>query len=607
MYLRTVDSEWFRLRLTGLVVITVAIFLILFVRLVYLQVIVGEEMHRFSLNNCIRLQDLDPQRGLIFDRTGTLLVDNRPAFDLYIVTKDAKPVDDTLEKLAHYTGIPLEALNKSLRKYRGIGPYKPILLMQDIGRDMLAAIEVHKYDLPGIGVNVKPRRHYIDEESAAHLVGYLSEISAADFRSGNYPGRQPGDFIGKSGVEKAYDTYLTGEHGGQQVEVDATGRIVRVINVVEAKPGNNLVLTLDHDVQKTTESLLKDDAGAAVAVDPNSGRILAMASSPSFNQNVFVDGMSTKVWQELISNPHHPMENKAIQGQYPPASTFKIITAMAALEEGVIDANTIFRCPGYFTFGDRTFRCWRKSGHGALNVVQALEQSCDVFFYQAGVKLGVDRIAWYARASGLGAKTGIGLENENSGLVPTAAWKLKRFGIPWQQGETLSIAIGQGYNLVTPLQMAILAAAVGNGGTRYRPLLVDAIKTADGQTIFQEMPERMGQLPLSPDNLALIRQGLYGVVNGPRGTARGIREKDYAISGKTGTAQLVGRRSEDDGDGDSDVPEIKDHAWFVAYAPSDAPRIAVAVIVEHGEHGSSAAAPIAQQMIAAYLRPGIGG
>lgn len=601
MYLRTVDNEWFRLRLTGLVVITVATFLVLFVRLVYLQVIVGEEMQRYSLNNCIRLQGLDPQRGLIFDRNGTLLVDNRPAFDVSVVAKDAKPVKETLAKLAGYTGIPLGELTRQFRKRRGGGAYKPILLKQDIGRDMLAAIEVHKFDLPGIVVNIKPRRHYIEEESAAHLLGYLSEISAAELRSGAYPGRQSGDFIGKSGVEKAYDAYLTGEHGGQQVEVDATGRVVRVLKVVKAKPGNNLYLTLDNAVQRTAEALLKGSAGAAVAIDPGTGRVLAMASSPSFDQNIFVDGMSNEMWQALISNPHHPMENKAIRGQYPPASTFKIVTAMAGLEEAVIDAESTVHCPGYLTFGDRTFRCWKKTGHGTVNVVEALAQSCDVFFYQVGVKLGVDRLAWYARACGLGAKTGVAIENENIGLVPTADWKLRRFGIPWQQGETLSIAIGQGYDLVTPIQMAVLAAAVGNGGVRYRPLLVDAIKTPEGQTLYQDVPEHIGTLPWSEETLALVRQGLFDVVNGPRGTARRIRHKAYPISGKTGTAQLVGRKTDDAAEGDGAETEIKDHAWFVAYAPSEAPRIAVAVIVEHGEHGSSAAAPIAGAMIEVYL------
>jgi penicillin-binding protein 2 len=329
-----------------------------------------------------------------------------------------------------------------------------------------------------------------------------------------------------------------------------------------------------------------------------------MASSPSFNQNVFVDGLSNTAWQALISNPQHPMENKALRGQYPPASTFKIVTAMAGLEEGVIDATTTFHCPGYFTFGDRTFRCWKKHGHGTVDVVQALAQSCDVFFYQVGVKLGVDRLAWYSRACGLGIKSGVSLENENAGLIPTAAWKLRRFGIPWQQGETLSIAIGQGYNLVTPLQMAVMTAAVGNGGIRYRPLLVDAVKTPDGQTVFQEVPEPVGQLPVSAETLALVRQGLFEVVHGARGTARGIRKKAYTTSGKTGTAQLVGRQSDEETGEDSEIPEVKDHAWFVAYAPSANPKIAVAVIVEHGEHGSSAAAPIAKEMIALYLKPG---
>ena len=600
-YLNTVDSEWFKQRLISTVLIAVAAFVILFARLFYLQLVEGERLRLLSVNNRIRLQNIDPSRGLIFDRNGVRIADNRPAFNVYITLKDAQPVAETLEKLAGYTDFPITELQEKIKRNKGRGAYKPILIRPDISRDILAAIEVHKFDLPGITVNVKPRRHYLDRHGAAHLVGYLSEINAKELKAGKHPGCRSGDFIGKFGVEKAHENYLRGHHGGRQVEVDARGRVIRPLKTVAARPGHNLILTLDQQVQARAETMLAGKAGAAVAIEPDTGRILALASSPAFNQNAFVDGMSGEQWRALNSNPDHPMVNKAIQGTYPPASTYKIVTAIAGLEEGVIEADTTFQCPGHFKFGDRVFRCWKKGGHGKVNVVQALEQSCDVFFYQVGLKLGIDRLAWHAKACGLGAHTGIKLDREKIGLIPTAAWKKRRFGIPWQQGETLSVAIGQGYNLVTPLQMAVLTAAIANGGTRYRPTILDRIEMASGEQLYENTPEITGQLSLNPATLALVREGLFDVVQGEAGTARRTRTKGVNISGKTGTAQVVAMKSEDEEDAAEVQDRHKDHAWFVAYAPSESPQIAVAVIVEHGEHGSSAAAPIAKDMILAFL------
>jgi penicillin-binding protein 2 len=305
----------------------------------------------------------------------------------------------------------------------------------------------------------------------------------------------------------------------------------------------------------------------------------------------------------LISDPMHPLENKAIQGEYPPASTYKIIAAAAGLEEGVIDANTSFFCPGFLKFGNRSYRCWKKWGHGDVDILKALSESCDVYFYKVGQELGVDRLAWYARAFGLGERTGIDLDHEGGGLVPTAQWKKKRVGVSWQKGETLSVVIGQGFNLTTPLQMAMVAATVGNGGIRYRPKIVKTIRTAGGEVVFESTPEVVGRLPVSEKTLQLVREGLFKVVNDRHGTAWRSRLDGIVMCGKTGTAQVVGRR-DDDADGDGEGDPIKDHAWFVAYAPEEDPRIAVAVIVEHGEHGSSAAAPVAAEMIRFYISGG---
>lgn len=601
-YLKTADTDWYKQRITGVIICALAAFVVLFIRLIYLQVIMGDEYRRLSLNNSIRLQSIDPARGWLYDRNSDLLVDNRPSFDVNITLKDAEPLQRTLAKLSRYLQTPADTLLSQIKQTRGASAYQPRLLKQDVGRNTLAAIEVNKFNLPGVSVDVNLRRHYIYGRMAAHLIGYLSEISPAELKSGLYPGSRSGDLIGKFGAEKVYENSLRGKRGGRQVEVNANGLVVRILKTVDAEPGHYVFLTIDQRLQHRTEALLDGVVGAAVAIEPGTGQILALASSPSFDQNVFVGGISHEQWDSLISNPFRPMSNRAIQGEYPPGSTYKIITALAGLEEGVIDDQTTFNCPGYYRFGNRVYRCWKKGGHGKVDIIKAVEESCDVFFYQVGQRLGVDRLAWYAKAFGLGSPTGIFLDQEAHGLIPTAAWKKKRTGIPWQGGETLSVAIGQGFNLATPLQMAVLAATVGNGGNRYRPMILSSIKLADGQILQKNEPRLTGKLPISPVNLDLVKLGLWKVVNGENGTARGSRLADIDMSGKTGTSQVISRK-EDETISEEDVPiHLRAHAWFVAYAPSEQPTIAVAVVVEHGEHGSGAAAPIAREMIKTYLR-----
>ena len=601
-YLKTVDSDWFNQRLIGVMYCVVAAFAILVVRLFYLQIIEGHEYRRLSENNSIRLQSVDAPRGLILDRNGRLLVDNRPSFDLNIILKDAKPVDRTVTKLANYMQVPAEELIPNIAKRGNVSSYKPVLLKQDIGRDALAAIEVHKFDLPGIVMLIKPRRHYIYENSGAHLIGYMGEINNEELDCGDYQGCRVGDYIGKFGVEREFESILRGQRGGRQVEVNVTGQVVRVLKKVRARPGKNIFLTIDSELQQATEKLLTGRAGAALAMDPKTGDILAMVSSPSYDQNMFVSGMSHEAWEGLVTNPFRPLENKAIQAEYPPASTYKVIVAAAALEEKLIDTETTYYCPGYHRFGNRVFRCWRRGGHGTVNVVRALAESCDVFFYNVGHELGVDTIARYAEAFGLGEPTGIKLANESKGLVPTTTWKVQRFAEPWQGGETLPIAIGQGYNLVTPIQMLVVTAGVANNGIMHRPQLLKRIETADGSVVERGESQVIGRIPASEETLAIVKQGLWEVVNAEGGTARGSRLAKIEIVGKTGTAQVVGRKP-----GQEEVPEdeveehFKPHAWFIAYAPADDPQIAISVIVEHGEHGSSAAAPIARDMIRTYL------
>ncbi|MFH2065219.1 MAG: penicillin-binding protein 2 [Pseudomonadota bacterium] len=600
-YYKTADADWYKQRLNGLMYFLFAAFSILAIRLFYLQIIEGEEYSRLSENNCIRLQSIDAPRGLIFDRNRNLLVDNRPSFDLSIIVRDAKPLEETVGKLAQYINTPQEELMKIINSKKGGASYKPVLLKSNIGRELLAAIEVHMFDLPGVIVDIRPRRYYIRNQSASHLLGYLGQISPAELKSGRYESARPGDFIGKFGIEKSYQNYLCGNRGGSQVEVNAVGQVVRVLETVNAEPGHNIYLTIDYVLQEKAENLLQGVAGATVAMDPSTGQVLALVSSPSFDQNSFITGISHEDWNALINNPMRPMENKAIQGEYPPASTYKIVTAIAGLEEGVIDETTTFFCPGYYKFGDRIFRCWKRGGHGNVDVVNAISKSCDVFFYQVGQRLGVDRLAWYAKACGLGIPTGINLDHEGSGLVPTSLWKKQKIGIPWQKGETLSVAIGQGYNLATPIQMASLTAAIGNGGKLLKPVIVKSIETVEGDIVKTSEKEQVGVIPASQKTMEIVKKGLWEVVNIRSGTGWIAHVIGLDIAGKTGTAQITSRKAGDPENREEQENFIKPHAWFVAYAPATEPKIAVAVMIEHGEHGSSAAGPVAREMIKTYL------
>jgi penicillin-binding protein 2 len=601
-HLHTVDTDWYRQRVSGALICVLAAFLVLLVRLYYLQIVEGPEFRRQSQNNCVRLQGIPPPRGLIFDRDGALLVDNRPCFNIFIVPGEAKNPKRVVHKLAELLHIAPEVLLARLGEVRGLPFFKPILLRGDVSRDAVATIEAQKLDLPGIMISVEPTRHYMEGKRASHLLGYLSEISREELKTGCFPDNRIGDFIGKFGVEKACEPYFHGKRGKQQIEVNALGQLTRVLKTEEAIPGKNIYLTLDMGLQRTAELLLAGKVGTAVAMDPSNGHVLAMASFPAFDPNAFVVGMSHESWNDLVSNQFRPMENKAIQGQYPPGSIYKIITAIAGLEEGVITEHTRLFCPGYYRYGNRTFRCWKRGGHGFMNVTDALAQSCDVFFYQVGEKLGVDRLARYAEACGLGVPTGIDLDGEARGLVPTSGWKLSRAGVPWQGGETLTVAIGQGFNLVTPIQMLNLISAVANGGIRYKPLVVRRIESSHGMLVEKQAPVPSGRLPASAKTLQVIKRGLIDAVNEPSGTGWIVRIPGVDMAGKTGTAQ-VARIKEDNREEpvESRLLHLRDHAWFVAFAPDEEPRVAVAVLIEHGGHGSKGAGPIAREMIKTYL------
>jgi len=593
------EPDAFRRRLLLLMIAAVTAFVLLAARLLYLQLVLGEEYLRLSLNNSIRLQPIDAPRGRILDRGGEVLAENRPSFDVSFTPRDAQDPERVARELARRLDLPEEEVVGRIRPLRGLAAFRPVLLQPDIGRDALAAVEVRKVDMPGVSVQVRLRRQYPLGPLAGHVVGHIGEVSAEELKSGAWPLARGGDFIGKTGIERACEPYLRGEAGGRQVEVNASGQVMRVLQTVSPRPGRNVILTLDSRLQRRAEELLEQVAGAAVAVHPATGEVLALASSPGFDPNAFVGRVRAEQWEAWMQHPHRPLENKALQGEYPPGSTFKIVTALAALEEKAIDEATTFDCEGFLPFAGRDYRCWKKEGHGRVDVRRALAESCDVFFYRAGLRLGIERLAWYAKAMGLGSRTGIDLENEARGLIPSAAWKKRRFGVPWQEGETLSVAIGQGYVLATPLQMAMLTAAVADGGVRRRPQLVRRVETAEGEVVWEAAPAELGRLPVGARALTIVRQGLWGAVNGERGTARRAALPDVEIAGKTGTSQVVGRRE----GADEVLPlHLRPHAWFVCYAPYQAPQIAVAVVVENGEHGSSAAGPIARELVKTWLR-----
>jgi penicillin-binding protein 2 len=407
--------------------------------------------------------------------------------------------------------------------------------------------------------------------------------------------------LGKAGLEKIYEKYLRGEKGIRYLEVDAHGFEQRRMKGLEPLPGSDLYLTLDIDLQKVAEESLAGKAGAVVAMEVNSGRLLVLASSPPLAQEQFIGGISHKEWQALLDDPLFPLVDKSIQGQYPPGSTYKVVTALAGLAEKVITPETVYYCAGSFFFGGRRYGCWKRGGHGAVDLHRALTESCDVYFYQVGLDLGVDRMARYAFSLGLGAVTGIELEHEKPGLVPTSEWKKKHRQESWQKGETLSTAIGQGFNLTTPIQIARMMAAVANGGVLYRPLLVDAVIDQEGHEVARFAPQEEGRVLGTARALALIREGLVSAVNDRHGTGRAARLEKITVAGKTGTAQVV-RLEQYKGLGEDKIPyKYRDHAWFMCFAPAEKPEIAVAVLVEHGLHGGSGAGPVAKAILARYF------
>ncbi|HPG71987.1 MAG TPA: penicillin-binding protein 2 [Syntrophales bacterium] len=594
------DPGEFRDRFTLFFWVILAAVCLLVLRLWYLQIIRGEDLLKRSENNRIRIREVKAMRGIIVDARGVVLVENRPSFDVVIFPEDVKDLRGLVEKLeALYAkaGLTFPMDYETIRENRR--PFTPLRVDRNVSREKLALIETHSLELPGVGIDVMPVREYYYGESMAHVIGYIGEVSRDELERDKSSGYRSGDFIGKFGLERALDPFIRGKAGGEQVEVNVVGRKVKTLGRVEPAQGYRVLLTIDSQLQKAAWAAMEGRAGAVVALDPRDGSVLALVSRPGFDPNLFNRGVSADVWEKISSNPLHPMENRAIAGQYPPGSTYKLIVAAAALEEGIITPETTFNCPGHFDMGTRTFRCWKRHGHGRVNLHRAIVESCDVYFYNVGRLLGVDRLAEYARAFGLGSRTGVAMAGERRGLIPTKDWKLARFGIPWQPGETISISIGQGYNTATPIQLANAYAAVAGNGEFFTPRIVKRIETDDGEIIEEFRPEKKAVLPVSREHIQLLRKALWGVVNEPGGTGGQSRVAGRDVCGKTGTAQVIGMGEGDDG---SSYPyEYRDHALFMSFAPRDNPEIVVAVVAEHSGHGGSVAAPVARKVLEAYF------
>ena len=571
-------------------------------RLWHLQIIKGAFFRERSENNRLRTVYVHPPRGLILDRNGQLLVRNRPSFNVDLVIEDSPNPTETITTLAEIVGQdPAPLLEKLSRQGKRL-KYEPKLILRDVSRDDVAKISAQRHRLPGIIISVVPARDYVNGELAAHLIGYIREITGEQLKNPLYSGYRMGDLIGQSGVEARYERYLQGERGSQAVIVNASGNKIGEAYEHLALSGSDVVLTIDRRLQEIADKSLEGKKGAIVAMNPKTGDILALAAAPRFSPSVFTSEMSRDTWVDLIEGKDHKLTNRVTQGVYPPGSVFKIFVAAAALAEGVTTPNEKVRCPGYLKFGSRRFHCHKHSGHGPVNMFEAIVQSCDVYFYTIGQRLGVDRIHKYAHDFfEFGEPTGVDIGDESAGLIPSTAWKAKYFRNPadkkWYPGETLPVSIGQGAITTTPLQVARGVSAMVNGGKVLKPRVIRRVVASDGRVLEEEPkdPEVIRTVDIDPSIFVAMNKAMVGVVEDPRGTGhKAALPKIYAISvgGKTGTAQVASKESgvKDD-----------DHAWFAGYAPADDPQIVVAAILENAGHGGAMAAPLVQDIFAAYF------
>jgi penicillin-binding protein 2 len=607
--LNTRDSELdrFRFRLAIASALVVLAFLTLIGRFFYLQVLQHDYYTTRAEDNRISLVPIVPNRGVIVDRSGTVMARNYSAFTLEITPSKVVDLDDTIDAL----GQLIEVLPKDRKRFRKLleesKTFESLPIRTRLSDEEVAKFAANRFRFPGVEVRARLFRQYPLGEVASHALGYIGRINKRDLeiiesneQQANYKGT---DHIGKTGLEQKYEFQLHGEAGYEQVEIDAGGRAVRSMARTAPVPGNNLTLTLDAKLQKITEKAFGDRRGALVAIEPSTGGILALVSTPTYDPNLFVDGIRTDDWDLLNNSPDKPMVNRALNGAYPPGSTFKPFMALAALEIGKRTASQTISDPGFFNFGGHHFRDDKKGGHGLVDMYKSIVHSCDTYYYMLANDMGIDNIARFMGSIGLGQRTGIDIEGESEGILPSQEWKKRRFKRPeqqkWYAGETISIGIGQGYNAYTPIQLAQAMATLANDGVMYRPHLVRYITNSKtGEKTYIE-PQPLRVLPWKAQNIETIKKAMVGVNKEGTG-ARAFAGAEYESGGKTGTAQVFSLKGSDYKAGKL-KKELHDHALFIAFAPADKPKIALVVLVENGGFGAQAAAPIARMVLDYYL------
>ena len=584
-----------------------AIFAVLGARMRYLSVDQADQFKLLAEENRISIRLLPPARGLISDRKGKPLAANEQNYRVVITREDAGDVDAVLAKLAHVIPLAEDELERTKKEIKRSSPFAPVTVADRLSWEELSKVALNAPSLPGVSPEVGLSRLYPRDYDFAHILGYVGPVSERDLEGIENPDPLltiPKFQIGKIGVERWMEEALRGKAGTKRIEVNSVGRVMRELERVEGEPGADIRLTIDADVQNFVQARLGDESAAVVVMDAENGDIIAIASSPSFDPNLFVRGISHSDYNALLENDHRPLANKSVQGVYPPGSTFKMVTALAALKEGVINVNTTVNCPGHLEIADRKFHCWKRAGHGKTNLEKSLAESCDVFYYDVGQKVGIDKISEMGKLLGLGERHDIPMSAIADGLMPTKQWKLDRHKQEWRIGDTINASIGQGYVLASPLQLAVMTARIASGKA-IKPRLV---KSIDGkEQPIAEAPS----LGLDPDALRAIRNGMYQVVNAKSGTAGSSRIDDdtLAFAGKTGTSQVRNISAAERAKGVVSNDQLpwnrRDHALFVGFAPFDKPRYVVSVVVEHGGGGSTAAAPIARDAILRAMFDGL--
>jgi penicillin-binding protein 2 len=568
-------------------------------RLWQLQFIQRESFTEMSLSNRVRVLRLPPSRGKIVDSNGIVVAENSPSFTFSVVPGELKEPQEVIHTCSSILGMTPERMRSLIERSRSVPRFMSYPIKKTMTLEEVSLLKSHVADLKGVAVDFKPRRVYPWGETLCHVVGSLGEISAEELSKGPRLGYRGGDLIGKSGIEKEYESHLKGEEGWEQIEIDAKGRQLGNLTKKAPKSGVDVELTIDVAFQRYAEEVFIHRAGSVVAVDPDTGNILAMVSKPGFDLNLFSPSISERQWRTLNSDPLHALENRAIRGLYSPASTFKVVTAAAALSERALETGNKVTCKGEMELRGQVYRCWNPHGHGKIGLHRAIVESCDVYFYELGLRLGGDRIARYASLFGLGQPTGISLPQELPGLLPNTTWKLRTYGEPWKEGESVTLAIGQGYLVSSPVQLAMMTAALANGGKLLKPAIVRRMTGPDGKVVFGNSPLIRNNIPLDDKEWATLRSALNDVVQDKRGTGKKCRIPGINVKAKTGTSQVMRvkqRTTEED-----QIPyHERTHAIFIAYVDDQPKKLALAVVVEHGGGGGSSAGPIARKIIARY-------